>query len=638
MKNICSKNATRPVVYRKLIGLLILLYCFLGSCKKEILTDRKPDELITAVMGSSLKPISYPDFLQRVDLNKIGNISQVFRNPPKESLLKTSVMGNQDYQFEIETSQVMEVKLNGRVSYVFPIKLASKYARSFSNLTIDIKDGVVKTFINTYTPTDKWINDWRDKKLTGAFKGEVSYQEIPNDFAAIKTKTGTTTMYIECFSWMEAFPEAYPCDSDDRHMPWEACEWAGKEGGPGYRMAYQMKTVCYSGGGGGGTGGGGDPIGGGGGGTGDPNTNPFPPSTYQPCGEPPSRPRPGVPPCEEPTLVEHLIYNLRITDPTQINYLNSPLRRTLVEQLSDHLYANVGSLESQDFSRWVVAHLAMPGISEDEVAATQMSLAAVTYDFSVQNTVPHFNAISPYLPNAAMVTPQIYAMHFTMKCVIIKAEHPEYPKWQVYWEASKEMIHLLLDGVGLAPGIGEIADLTNGLIYAIEGDGVNASLSLSSAVPFFGWFAAGAKMAKKTIQLTATTKTTLVWVRKANNIIGFGDRAQLRKVLKLAVGDTRQAHHIIPWAKQSHPAVQKAAIANGKNPFHMNDALNGIPLSNSLHLGSHTHYDNLVQGYLQAIPANATPDQALDAVNALINKIRTAINNNPGVHINQLNF
>ena len=77
---------------------------------------------------------------------------------------------------------------------------------------------------------------------------------------------------------------------------------------------------------------------------------------------------------------------------------------------------------------------------------------------------------------------------------------------------------------------------------------------------------------------------------------------------------------------------------NGANPFHMNDALNGIPLGNSVHLGSHSHYDNLVQSYLQAIPTNATPDQAYDAIVVLVGKIRTAINDNPGVHVNDLIF
>ncbi len=356
MKIIFSKSVAKFANWAQAISLFFFLVLFFSSCKKEILTDKKPDELVTAATGSSIKQISYTDFLQRVDLNKIGNIGKVFKISPKESLLKTDVMGNQDYQFEIETSQVMEVKLNGHISYVFPLKLSSKYARNFSNLTIDIKDGTVKTFINTYTPTDKWISDWKQKRVVGGFEGEVSYQVIPNSFDFLKPST--STMSTNCFFWTETYLEPYPCQGsgDQRHMPWEYCPWAGQSNGPGYALTTRMKSVCISGGGGGGTGGEGDPIGGGGG-TGDPITNPFPPSTYQPCGQPPSRPRPGVPPCEEPTLVEHLIYNLGITDATQINYLNSPLRRPLVEQLSDYLHVNVGSQDSQNYARWAIAYL-----------------------------------------------------------------------------------------------------------------------------------------------------------------------------------------------------------------------------------------------------------------------------------------
>lgn len=412
MKLMFSRSAAKFADWAKAYPVLLLSVIFFGSCKKEILTDSKPYEVIAETNGSSLKPISYSDFLQHVDLNKIGNIGKVFQTSPKGSSLRTDVLGEQDYQFEIETSQVMQVKMNGHTSYVFPLKLSSKYSRSFSNLTIDINDGIVKTFINTYTPTDKWINDWRNKKLIGAFDGEVSYQEIPNDFAGLKGKIGARTMSIECFSWMETYPEAYPCDSDDRHMPWEACAWAGQERGPGYRIAYQMKTVCYSGGGGGGTVGGGDPIGGGGG-TGEPITNPFPPSTYQPCGEPPSRPRPGIPPCEEPTLVEHLIYNLGITDVSQINFLNSPLRRLLVEQLSDHLHFSNGSLESQYFVRWVIEFLLEnPDVSFSELQQmNNISNSSIILpniiDLSELTPYPAFKSIVEDLPAFLTQNPEV---------------------------------------------------------------------------------------------------------------------------------------------------------------------------------------------------------------------------------------
>lgn len=70
----------------------------------------------------------------------------------------------------------------------------------------------------------------------------------------------------------------------------------------------------------------------------------------------------------------------------------------------------------------------------------------------------------------------------------------------------------------------------------------------------------------------------------------------------------------------------------------MNDAINGIPLSNSVHLGSHDHYNDLIQGYLDDIPPNATPQQAYDEIIDIISDVRTAIQNNPNIPINHLNF
>ena len=77
--------------------------------------------------------------------------------------------------------------------------------------------------------------------------------------------------------------------------------------------------------------------------------------------------------------------------------------------------------------------------------------------------------------------------------------------------------------------------------------------------------AAGVKAAKKTIAITATSKTALKWILRTDNIINFGSRGQLRRVLGLIAGDARQAHHLIPWEFTDHAVVQ--AAAKGTNPF-----------------------------------------------------------------------
>lgn len=229
-----------------------------------------------------------------------------------------------------------------------------------------------------------------------------------------------------------------------------------------------------------------------------------------------------------------------------------------------------------------------------------------------------------------------FGQHHIEKMVRLKKINPQWSYLKCYWEASKEVVHITLDVFGTVPVIGELADVTNGVLYLIEGDGVNASLSAASAVPVAGWAAVSTKYAIKFRQATTiATKVKLVW-KVTDGVITFGSRTQLRKVLGLVVGDLRQAHHIIPWAKQSKAVIQKAS--KSQHAFHLNEAINGIPLSTAIHSGSHAHYDNLIQGYLDNIPLNATPDEAYIKVMEIISKVRTAIQNNPGIPINQLNF
>lgn len=227
-------------------------------------------------------------------------------------------------------------------------------------------------------------------------------------------------------------------------------------------------------------------------------------------------------------------------------------------------------------------------------------------------------------------------IHFTIECAVLRANHPDWSNAKIYWEASKQFVHVTLDVFGLVPLFGEAADLINGALYTIEGDGVNATLSYASAIPIAGWVTAGTKMGLKVIK-TATGKTTL-FLKITDGVITFGSRSQLRKILNITASGI-QAHHIIPWAKSIHPAIQKAAKSS---KFHMNDALNGIPLTTSIHQGSHAHYDNLVEERLQGIikhyGPNMTPEQAYKGLTDLITDIRTAIQNNPNTPINQLIF
>ena len=46
-------------------------------------------------------------------------------------------------------------------------------------------------------------------------------------------------------------------------------------------------------------------------------------------------------------------------------------------------------------------------------------------------------------------------IHFVMKCIALRAAHPDWSDIKIYWEASKDIVHLTLDALGLIPVFGE---------------------------------------------------------------------------------------------------------------------------------------------------------------------------------------
>jgi hypothetical protein len=51
-----------------------------------------------------------------------------------------------------------------------------------------------------------------------------------------------------------------------------------------------------------------------------------------------------------------------------------------------------------------------------------------------------------------------------------------------------------LDVAGLIPGVGEVADGINALIYLGRGDYANAGFSAGAMIPFAGWLSTGGKL------------------------------------------------------------------------------------------------------------------------------------------------
>jgi filamentous hemagglutinin len=83
-------------------------------------------------------------------------------------------------------------------------------------------------------------------------------------------------------------------------------------------------------------------------------------------------------------------------------------------------------------------------------------------------------------------------------------------------------VHGGLDVLGLVPVFGEPADAVNGIYYALEGDKLNAGLSMAAIVPGAGAAATGGKLSKRAAQLAADAKKAAAAEEALTNAARFG--------------------------------------------------------------------------------------------------------------------
>lgn len=211
------------------------------------------------------------------------------------------------------------------------------------------------------------------------------------------------------------------------------------------------------------------------------------------------------------------------------------------------------------------------------------------------------------------------------------------------WDQWLEEFQFELDVLGLIPGIGEYADLANGVIYTLQGDGFNATLSFASTIPVYGWFTTNAKWASKVVTGASGRSIRLKLIKDGNQVV-FSYRGQLAKVITVPPG--KHAHHIIPWNKRTDVLVQHAA--KGDN-LHMNDFNNGIAIENWRNQPNHPIYDNQVQNSLNQIKTNLenqygtsleniSPNAVASELKVFQDYLKALISNNPNKHLNELSI
>ncbi len=133
------------------------------------------------------------------------------------------------------------------------------------------------------------------------------------------------------------------------------------------------------------------------------------------------------------------------------------------------------------------------------------------------------------------------------------------------WDKAGGIVHTALDVAGMIPGIGEIADLANAAIYAVEGDWENAAWSAAGAIPFGGNAATAAKWARKAGDFIGGSRRA---GRYADDAIDLGRRygddvagAARRTAGDAAASAARKASAAAAARKAAAAAARKAAVA-----------------------------------------------------------------------------
>ena len=251
----------------KLTLMAFVLFLFVNSCKKELYNGEKIDparqkEMLAYKNGPKVEIIDLAQFKSKVNINASGTLKEEFVVASASKSKVMSIHTAETYLgFKIITDSIKVIKAKGHTMYIFPVVLPSKKAISFQNLTIDESATGTVAFVNTYTPTKKWIEAWK-KGHPGKFEGEVSVKYLKLNNGSKSPIQKTIAVAQICTTTTYYFEVPYNCASGE-HAPGDSgCTLVGGEMA-GYALYEALVTECVD----------------------DPNT---PPPPYNPC--------PGAPP------------------------------------------------------------------------------------------------------------------------------------------------------------------------------------------------------------------------------------------------------------------------------------------------------------------------------------------------------
>ena len=121
----------------------------------------------------------------------------------------------------------------------------------------------------------------------------------------------------------------------------------------------------------------------------------------------------------------------------------------------------------------------------------------------------------------------------------------EQPKEKGWWKSwGSNLTHNVLDVVGLIPVVGEVCDGANALVYAAEGDMVNAALSTAAMLPVGGQAATAGKWAVKGIKKIEKEVVKEVEEAAAKKLAKEAEEIAAKKAAKEAEEKAAKGGHV----------------------------------------------------------------------------------------------
>ncbi len=142
----------------------------------------------------------------------------------------------------------------------------------------------------------------------------------------------------------------------------------------------------------------------------------------------------------------------------------------------------------------------------DPVTGITYSYSAIEQFFNFHPEVIEAFLAGEDIPfQADFQTDIMQGIEFAVEYMYLKTAHPDWSEARLfataYWNVVREEFHFALDILGMVPLLGEAADITNGVIYFLEGDKINGAMSVGSAIPIWGWVSTAGKWVRTTTKV-----------------------------------------------------------------------------------------------------------------------------------------